>query len=148
MKVILLTSVPKVGIKDTIVDVAAGYAEHALFPRKLAVPATDAAIAVLNRRKQNIVAEKNIQHTLLDKAIAAANDLALVMSVRANKEGSLFSKIHTKDVTEFLMKNHRISIDPKLMTIPDESIKKIGTYQITVVDGEYKATFQIELRAV
>lgn len=148
MKVILLTSVPKVGTKDTIVEVASGYAEHALFPRKLAIAATDAAIATLNRRKQNVVAERNIQHALLDKAITAANDLALAMEVRANKEGSLFSKIYAKDIAQYLMDTHRISIDPKLLSIPDDAIKKVGAYKISVVDGEFTAVLHIDIRPI
>lgn len=148
MKVILLKSVPKVGVKDTIIDVAGGYAENALFPRKLAIPATDVAIAALNRRKQNIITEKNIQHDLLDKAIVAANDLAFSIPVRANKEGVLFSKIHARDITDYLMQIHRINIDSKLLTIPDGAIKHVGTYPINVIDREYTAVLNVTITAI
>ncbi len=148
MKVILLKSVPKVGAKDIIVEVASGYAENALFPRKLAIPATDVNIAALNRRKQNIVAEQEIQHALLDKAIVAANDLSFAMPVRANKEGVLFSKVHEKDITDYLMKTHRIAVDPAYLTIVNGPIKNVGPYEINVVDGVYRSVLHVSIVAL
>ncbi len=147
MEVILLKSVAKVGRKDEIVSVADGYAQHALFPKKLAIPATAQAIATLKKRLSGIVAERDMQHALLDKAIAAIDAHALVYNTKATAQGGLFSKIDTKDIAEFIMKTHRISLDPKQMRIVEGMIKHVGVYTIEVTDGEYKARFSLTVQA-
>ena len=143
MKVILLKQVPKVGKKDDIVEVAQGYAQNALFPRKLAIPATATAIDALKRSQQNKIAEKAIRHQLLDTAIKSINDQEVVMTVKASKEGSLFSKLHQTDIATFLEKEHRIVIDPSCIILADGPIKKTGVYDVTITDDDY--TGQIKL---
>jgi len=145
MKVILLKSVPKLGKKDDVVEVSHGYAQNALFPRKLAIPANDSSVSDLNRRKQNIVVENEIKKELLDKAIKSLNESKISMAVPANDQGSLFSKIHEEDIVEFLLKNHRISIDTKFITLPDGPIKRVGDYELKIVDGDYKTKLNLNI---
>lgn len=144
MKVILLKSVPKVGRKDEIVEVADGFAAHSLLPKKLAITATNAAIDALKRRLQNDVATRNIQHSLLDTAIQELNNQALIMHIKANEQGNLFSKVHPQDVVHFLSTEHRINIDVAHLVIPE--MKKVGKYEIGVQDGDYRSSFTIELK--
>ncbi len=143
MKVILLKSVPKVGRKDEIVEVADGFAQHALLPKRLAIPATAAAIDTLKRKLQNTVAERDIRHSLLDAAISQLNAKKVSMKVKANEQGNLFSKIHPADVVAYLSSEHHVAIDSAHLTLPE--IKKLGTYEIGVHDGEYRSVFTLEL---
>ncbi len=145
MKVILLKTVPKVGKKDDIVTVPDGYAHNALFPKKLAIQATDQAIAALQRTQQNKITEKNIQHELLDKAIESLEGKTLIYTAKKNDKGSLFSKITEQDISKALMSQHRIAIDAKLMTI-GVSIKQVGDYTVTVKDGEYTSSFVVSVQ--
>jgi len=147
MKVLLLKSVPKVGKYDEVVEVAEGYANHALFPKRLAVAATPLALAARDRRHQNTQAEKKIRHTLLNKAIHELESDQLVISVKANEQESLFSKITTTEIADELMNQKRIAIDPVLLTITDGGIKKLGTYVVGISDQGYSATFTIKLIA-
>lgn len=144
MQVILLKSVPKVGKKNQIVQVADGYAQHALFPKRLAIPATPKAIAALEAELAIAVREKKVRHELLDATIEQLNGMQLTMSVKANDKGNLFSKIHTSDIVKFLS-THRIAIDEAHLVVPE--IKKIGTYTIGVHDEEYQSRFTITLTA-
>jgi len=145
MKVILLKSVPKVGKKDEIVTVPDGYAQNALLPKKLAIIATDQAIAALQRTQQNKITEKKIQHELLDKSIESLAGKALAYKTKKNEKGSLFSKVTENDISKALMDQHRISIDPGLMTIREGHIKQIGTYTVEIKDGEYRSEFIISV---
>lgn len=145
MKVILLKSVPKVGKKDDVIEVAAGYAQHSLFPNKLAIAATPATLAAVARRKQNTVAEKEVRHRLLDTAIESLNGTRVSMAVKANEQGGLFSKIHANDIAEFLLHAHRISISPESLQLVDGPIKTLGIHTIHVRDDEFGADFTIEL---
>lgn len=145
MKVILLKTVPKLGKTNDIIDVPDGYALNALFPKKLAVVATPAAIAALNQRTQAKITEKEIQHNLLDRAIAAIteNGTELTYKAKANDKGSLFSRVSPADISKALLAQYRISIDVKHMTIED--IKQTGTYTVKVSDGAYSTSFPLKV---
>ncbi len=143
MKIILLKSVTKVGHKDDIIDVADGFAQHSLFPKKLAIAATPAAIARLKQQQQNTRVVREVRHKLLDAAIQELNAVTLRMKVKANDQGSLFSKIHASDIVNYLSKEHHIDIDESNIQIPD--IKKLGSYKITVSDEGYTATVTIDV---
>jgi large subunit ribosomal protein L9 len=146
MKVILLKSVPKVGKTNDVVEVSEGYARNALFAKKLAVPATPAAIAEVNRKAQNKVAQKNVQHDLLDRAIEGLDGRTLVYKVKVNEKGSLFSKVTELDISKALLDQHRISIDPKMLTITDGHIKQAGDYEVTIADEGYKSAFTVSVQ--
>src|SRR4051812_15322751 len=111
MKVILLKGVPKVGKPEEIVEVSDGYAQNALFPRRLAVPATQHAVDALKQRQLGRVAQKAEQHALLDQAMKSIGGANILYTAPANEKGSLFSKIDAADVSKFLLDEHRISID-------------------------------------
>ncbi|HEY0980037.1 MAG TPA: 50S ribosomal protein L9 [Candidatus Paceibacterota bacterium] len=145
MKVILLKNVPKLGKKDDVVEVNQGYAANALFPSKLAMPATDVAIANSKARTQHKVAEKEIQHNLLDRAIGELEGKALVYKAKANEKGSLFSKVDVADISAELLKQYRIAVDAKLMKLEGAPIKQAGTYVVEVVDGKYKSSFSVDI---
>ncbi len=147
MKVILLKSVPKLGKTDDIIEVPDGYAANALFPKRLAIPATPQAIDSRNRKLAGRVEQTKLQHELLDRAIAVLDGKALIYTTRANEQGSLFSKVTAEDITQALIDQYRISIDSKKVIIPDGGIKHIGPYTIGIVDGTYKATFQCIVQA-
>lgn len=146
MKVLLLKNVLKVGKKDDVIEVSQGYATNALFPQKLAVIATDANIAAVKIRAQHKVAEKEIQHNLLDRAIGELQGKALVYTVKVNEKGSLFSKIDVQDISNELLKQYRVSIDPSLMTLETNQIKQAGLYSVCVQDGKYQSTFSLEIK--
>jgi len=146
MKVILLKSIPKVGKKDDVVEVSTGYAENALFPKKLAIIATDAAVAGVKTRAQHKVAEKEIQHNLLDRAIGMLEGKALIYKAKVNEKGSLFSKVDSADISAELLKQFRISIDASLMKIDGAPIKQSGTYTVTITEGKYTSQFSVEIK--
>lgn len=145
MKVILLKSVPKVGKKDDIVTVADGYGQNVLLPKRLAIVATDTAIAALKRTQQNRITEKEIQHTLLDSAIESLAGKTLTYKAKTNEKGSLFSKINEGDISKILFDQHHISVDPKLMTLETGPIKQTGTYIVSVKEGSYTNSFSLEV---
>lgn len=146
MKVILTKSVPKLGKANDVIDVPDGYAANALFPKRLAVPATPAALATLAQKQKNAITAKQIQHDLLDRAVQSLEGQTLVYATKANDKGSLFSKVDEVDVARELMEKHRISIDSKCITIREGVIKHTGTYSVDITDGSFKSA--ITLRVV
>ncbi len=146
MKVILLKSVPKVGKTNDIVEVSEGYARNALFAKKLAIPATAQAIAEVQRKAQNKIAEKNVQHDLLERAIESLDGRTLVYKVKANEKGSLFSKVTETDISKALLELQRISIDPSLLKIATGQIKQIGEYEVLITDEGYTSSFIVSVQ--
>ena len=51
MKILLLKDIPGVGQKNDIKEVAEGFARNFLFPKKLAIRATDMSVHAVERRK-------------------------------------------------------------------------------------------------
>jgi large subunit ribosomal protein L9 len=146
MKVILLKSVPKLGKKDDVITVPDGYAHNALFPKKVAVPATDQAVAALHRTQKNKIAEKEIQHSLLDKAIESLAGKTLSYKAKASEKGSLFSKLDEADVSTILFDQEHVAIDSKYMKIENGPIKHTGIYTVAVQEGKYANSFLIEVK--
>ncbi|HVY35890.1 MAG TPA: 50S ribosomal protein L9 [Candidatus Paceibacterota bacterium] len=143
MKVILLKAVQKVGKPEDVVDVSDGYARNVLLRHNLAIPATPDALLKLRQKQSAREADKAARRELLDSAITTIAGQSIVYTVPANEQGNLFSKISAKDIATFLFKQHRIDIDATHILLPDEHIKKLGTYEITVADGEYRGTFTV-----
>jgi large subunit ribosomal protein L9 len=146
MKVILLKSVPKLGKTNDVVEVSEGYANNALFTKKLAVPATAQALAARDRTEQNKITEKKIQHELLDKAIDNLEGKTLIYTAKANEKGSLFSKVTEQDVAKAMMDQYRLSIDAKLLTIKEGHIKQRGIYTVEVKEGNYISEFTVAVK--
>lgn len=142
MKVILLRSIDKVGKKDEVVTVSDGYAHNALFPKKYAIPATAQALEQLKRRQAGVVAEQALQHQLLEKAFREVENHPIEIKARASGNGSLFAKITAKEIAAGLLKSHRLSIDPKIVVLP-EPIKHTGTYQVPVVFDSFKGMLTV-----
>lgn len=145
MKVILLKAVPKLGKKDDIVEVSEGYAANALFPKHLAIVATAAAINALNTRKQQKVAEKDVQDNLLERFIETLNESPLTITVKTNKQGGLFSSIDERDISKQLFAKYNMKIDPKILEIESGVIKQSGTF---VVQVKGHNSFNVEVVAV
>lgn len=143
MKVILLKQVAKVGRVGEVVDVSDGYAANALFPNKLAIPATIKNLEALNRKVASQKAVKALEHGLLEAAIKTLPDMTLTIAVKANDKGHLFSKVDANDVVTALSKQ-RINISPKNVVLK-ESIKELGIYPVNIVEGEYKQTISVAI---
>ena len=131
MKVILKQDIKNLGKKDQIIDVNNGYARNYLIPRGLVAEATAAAI---NEAKTKQDAEKHKQATELSDAKALAekiDTLTVTVSSKAGANGKLFGSITGKDIVEQLKAQHRVSIDKKMLNLP-EAIKSLGTTQVEV----------------
>ena len=139
----MLKTVPKIGKKDAVVEVSEGYARNALFPKRLATPATQSAVAAVARTQQNKEEGKKIQYVLLDKAISMLDEKTFVIHRKASTKGNLFSKITSDDIAAELFSQYNLSINPQLLSTPANSIKQVGQYTITITDEAYHSTFSL-----
>ncbi|MDI6828080.1 MAG: 50S ribosomal protein L9 [Armatimonadota bacterium] len=131
MKVILTREVKKLGKPDDIVNVAEGYARNYLFPKKLAVPADEAHLAELKKRKR---AEELKGEKLREEAKDIAERLNEVQITVTGKVGSgtkLYGSITHADIAEALEKQTGIKIDKRKIEL-EEPIKSLGMYDVPI----------------
>ncbi len=147
MKVILLQDVKGSGKKGDIVNVAEGYARNFLFPKKLAVEATEANLKELAREKahqEQKKAEELAQAKLLANQL---KDVSLTLAVKTGEGGKLFGSVNTKDIGEQLEKQCNITIDKRKIELKGP-IKNIGTHQVAIkLHPEVTATIDVKVIA-
>lgn len=131
MKVILLQDVKKVGKKNDVVEVSDGYARNFLIARKLAVPASDTSMSVLNAQKQ---ADKEHELELEKQAIQLKERLetiSLNFKVKVGNGGKVFGSVSSKQIVEKLKKEFDIVID-KRKILTDVTASSLGTTRFKV----------------
>ena len=113
MKVILQKDIKTLGKKGAVVEVSEGYAKNFLFKNNSAVPATNENMNVLKsqqgalmKRKERDFEEAKTLATLMEK-------ITLDFKVKAGEGGKLFGSVTAKDISERLMKDHKIEVDKK-----------------------------------
>ncbi|HCX61580.1 50S ribosomal protein L9 [Sedimentibacter sp.] len=131
MKVILLEDVKNVGKKGEIINAKDGYAKNFLFPKNLAIEATQVNLKNLEHaNKQKEAKEKEI----FEEAKKLEEELmkfTIVLKGKAGENGKLFGAVTTKEIAENLEKEHGINIDKKKFDL-DEPIKSVGEYFVKI----------------
>jgi len=145
MQIILKENIEKLGAKDEIVAVKAGYARNYLIPRGYAVPATDSA---LKMHAENLKQRAHKETKILAEAQATAEKIASVsikLITKASDTGKIFGSINTIQLSEALAKEG-FAIDRKSISISEEHIKNLGTYEARVkLHKEVSATFNFDV---
>ncbi len=131
MKVVLIADVKGQGKKNDVIEVSDGYARNYLFPRKLAVEATE---AVLNDiRGKNAARAHRLEVELAEARALAAKLDALLIKIPASSgaDGRLYGSITAKDIAERLEKDHGITLDKRKIVLPNP-IRAYGQYDLEV----------------
>lgn len=144
MKVILLNEVKKLGKINQIVEVSDGYAKNYLIPNKLAVPATEDALEVNKKIKDEermMALEKIKYYQSIKKDLES---LTLEFHLNTNK-GKVANAISAKQICSYLHHNFGIEID-KHKFVNFKPIKTIGTTEVTVkLYSDVLAKFKIKV---
>ncbi|MBR4113340.1 MAG: 50S ribosomal protein L9, partial [Anaerotignum sp.] len=119
MKMILLQDVKSVGKKGDLINVSEGYAKNFLLPKKLAVEATKSN---LNDYELKQKADARHKQEELEKAQATAKaleDKVVTIKVKTGGNGKLFGSVTNKEVAEEIIKQTKLDIDKKKVSIGD-----------------------------
>lgn len=133
MKVVLLKKVPGLGNSDEIKDVAEGYARNFLFPKHLAVQASDKAVAEIDARHRRLAKEveqdlKNAQH-LAERVDGAEVEL----KEKANEAGVLYAAVTVaKIAAQLRMMGFAVSPEHIVLKKP---LKEVGTASVKLRFG-------------
>ncbi len=129
MKIILLQDVKALGKKGDIKEVAGGYAQNFLFPKKLAALGNETAIKEAATKKET--EEAHQKEELIELHSLAKKIETRQFSLKAKeKGGKLFGAITKKQLVEELKKEN-LEVLEKCIIIK-EAIKKLGTYTVEI----------------
>lgn len=145
MEVILKKNVDKLGYKDEVVTVKNGYGRNFLIPQGYATLATESAkkahAEVMRQRSH-----KESQVKEAAEAIAAKlAETTVSVSAKIGESGKIFGSVNTLALAQALAAEG-VEIDRRSITIVDEPIKELGTYEATAnLHKEVKQTFKFEV---
>jgi len=146
MKVILLEDVHGIGAAGAVATVADGYARNLLFPRKLAIPATEGNLKNLERQRDTIkrrhVQQAKTAETLAQKIAG----LTITITAKTGEEGRIYGAITNADIAEALAKQG-VEVDRHDISIP-HPIKMVGSHEAKAhLLKDVDATLKIEVVA-
>lgn len=145
MKVILLKDVKGLGKSGDLVNAKDGYARNFLFPRGLAIEATESN---LNKWKKDMENKKQREKEEYENALKLKErieSITVEIKSKAGEGGRLFGSITSKDISSALKKQHKIDIDKRKIEMKD-NIKSLGITNVEVrVYTEITATLKVKV---
>ena len=143
MKVVLLGEIKGKGGEGDVVDVAQGYAENYLFPKKLAVAATKGNLKQLEERRNNIEKREAVR-------IADANTLketlegeSVVVDAKVGDKGVLFGSVTSAMIADAVKAQLGVELDRKRIEL-GKPIKMAGSHEVAVsLYREIRATLTV-----
>lgn len=134
MKVILQKDVKDLGKIGDLVSVSSGFARNLLFPRKLAIEATEKRVNEYNHLKR--VAESKKKKAMSERTsfLDKIRGKTVFIKMNAGENEKLFGTVTTTDISKALDKMG-FAIDRKDLYL-EEPIKMLGTHKVTLKYGE------------
>ncbi len=142
MRVILLRDISKVGKKLDDIEVADGYANNFLFPRKLAVQATPAKIAEFSGRREAERAARDAEFADLKEKLSAIDGTVVTISAKADEQGHLFKKVRAADVSVVLKDEQGVSLEPDMVLL-EEPITELGEQAVSIEAAGLRVTVTV-----
>lgn len=141
MKVILQKDVKDLGKVGDLVNVSLGFARNLLFPRKLAVEATETRVNEYNHLKR--VAESKKKKAMAERQAFLNNikGTTVTFKLNAGEGDKLFGTVTTLDISKQLEKAGH-SVDRRDIHL-EEPIKVLGTHKAVIRYGDAEAAIQV-----
>lgn len=142
MKVILQKDVKDIGKVGDMVSVAPGFARNFLFPRRLAMEATETRVSEYEHLKRVSEAKKKKAIGERQALLAKINGVSLNFKVSAGETEKLFGSVTTGDISKQL-EVKGFSVDRRDIFL-DEQIKVLGNHKAVIRMGDgLEASVQI-----
>ena len=146
MKVILLQDVKGQGKKGEVVNASDGYARNFLFPKKLAIEASDANMTIWKRNKAK---EEAAAAAKLAEAQAMAKEIkgkTYVLKAKAGEGERLFGSVTNMDIAAALAEQG-IKVDKRNIEL-EGNIKTIGQYKVKIkMHPQVKTEITVDVQA-
>ena len=135
MKVILTTTIKKLGKMGDKVTVKPGYARNFLFPNKMALRENKKNLEYYEKIKDEIVQNEDIKLNNAKKLIQDIKKLNITFNKEADEKDQLYGSISKKEIIDYLQ-NNNLKVKSDDIVIKNQ-IKSIGEHliQITPYEG-------------
>ena len=142
MKVILLQAVDRIGKPYDVVEVKDGYARNYLFPRKMAMEATEGNLRGLEKSKKRFSKQMDKKRMQSMDIAERINNLSVKTTIKTGMDGKAFGSITSADLAS-LLQAEGVEVDKKHIILK-EPLKQPGVYDIKVHLGEnLEAVFKL-----
>lgn len=132
MKVIMTTTVPKVGKEGQVVTVKDGYARNYLFPRGYALLANKSQLKVLEMKDKKAASKAADTKSAAEAIAEKLNGQSIRIEGKVGKElGKLFGAITAQDVADAIKAQLSVEVEKRQVALV-EPIKRLGTFPILV----------------
>lgn len=131
MEVILMSDVRGSGKKGDVVNVADGYAKNYLFPKNMAIEATNGALNELKNEKESCKRKKEMEKQEALKTADILKDKQVVVFSNAGESGKLFGSVTSQEIAEKINETYGLSVNKKKIRL-NEDIKSFGTYEFVI----------------
>jgi large subunit ribosomal protein L9 len=146
MEIILIQDVNKLGQKDDLVNVKAGYGRNFLIPGGFAIAATSSAKKM---HTENLRQRSHKEEKIKIAAQEIAGRLAgvkIIVGAKTSTSGKIFGSVNTIQIAESL-KEKGFDIDRKNITLPEDQIKEVGNYiAIIKLHRDVKVEVEFEIQ--
>ena len=159
MKVILKKDVPRLGPKNTVMEVSDSYAMNVLLKQGLADRVTkDLENKILKQKDEKLEAikmksSKHLQTLVELKAIASQNKersgvaTLFALTRNADSKGHLYGAITEAEIVDGVFETVKVSLNPKQVYFPvPVKNKGIHAFIIKGNNGETEMKFEFEVR--
>jgi large subunit ribosomal protein L9 len=141
-EIVLMRDVEGLGKEGEIIKVAPGYARNYLFTKKLAAPATQKYLKILELNKQRKAAQAKRVLANLREYAEELSKASCTIPVQAGEDGRLFGSVTAQHIAESLQQAG-YKVDKKNIEMP-EHIKDLGVYTVDIRLGpEVSATVKV-----
>ena len=131
MKVILLTELRGKGGEGDVVDVAPGFFNNYLGPKRMAVLATKGNLKQLEQRKKNIAQREEKRIADAEALKASLEGISVFVEAKVGEEGVLFGSVTPAMVADAVKAETGVEIDRKRLEM-GSPIKTAGEHTVSL----------------
>lgn len=149
MQVILTQNITGIGYTGDLKNVKPGYFRNYLFPKGLAVLATDEMVKKYEAMKEQITKEKEELMAKATETLEKLGEVTLTFKEKVSEKGTLYGAITIDRVLEALKEEAKMELDKDVVSIDGGSIKEAGEFTATVkLTSEHKGEIKIVVEAI
>jgi large subunit ribosomal protein L9 len=146
VQIILNEDVPNLGRTGDVVKVRPGFARNYLFPRKLAVEASQKSLRAFEHHKRVAIGKREVQKTEASELKRKIEALTITIGAHAGEEGKLFGSVTNIDI-ERALREKGFAIERRKIHLA-EPIKQLGEFTVPVrLQPEVEASLKVEVKA-
>jgi len=131
MLVLLLKDVAGIGHAGDIKDVSGGHAKNYLFPKQLAVPASEGAQKQAQSIREATERRRDRKHSEAEGLATKIDGQVLTFKMRAGEGDRLYGSVTNGEIAEELSKVAKIEIERRQIEL-EHAIKSLGSHSIQV----------------